>query len=128
MLCIYSSISTHIFPINSSAVLSRISVENIEVEFSSLYVRTKTLEEKVRGDQELQQQLEPFLQVTQQNTESLMERLLSHTPTHTTTPFINDRLMYSCISVPELTSDSSGPETTQTGAAQGGKRPHRFLL
>lgn len=77
MLCIYSSISTHIFPINSSAVLSRISVENIEVEFSSLYVRTKTLEEKVRGDQELQQQLEPFLQVTQQNTESLMERLLT---------------------------------------------------
>ena len=41
----------------------RISVENIEVEFSSLYVRIKTLEEKVQGDQELLQQLEPFLQV-----------------------------------------------------------------
>lgn len=44
----------------------RISVENIEVEFSSLYVRTKTLEEKVQGDPELLQQLEPFLQVKQQ--------------------------------------------------------------
>lgn len=43
----------------------RISVENIEIEFSSLYVRIKTLEEKVQGDQELLQQLEPFLQVTQ---------------------------------------------------------------
>lgn len=35
------------------------------MEFSSLYVRIKTLEEKVQGDQELLQQLEPFLQVTQ---------------------------------------------------------------
>lgn len=41
----------------------RISVENIEVEFSSLYVRIKSLEEKVQGDAELLQQLEPFLQV-----------------------------------------------------------------
>ncbi|XP_062420475.1 FH2 domain-containing protein 1 [Pungitius pungitius] len=41
---------------------SRISVENIEVEFSSLYVRIKTLEEKVQGDPELLQQLEAFLQ------------------------------------------------------------------
>lgn len=44
----------------------RISVENIEEEFSSLYVRIKSLEEKVQGDQELLQQLEPFLQVKQQ--------------------------------------------------------------
>uniref|UniRef100_A0A8C9XCE1 FH2 domain containing 1 n=1 Tax=Sander lucioperca TaxID=283035 RepID=A0A8C9XCE1_SANLU len=44
---------------------SRISVENIEVEFSSLYVRIKSLEEKVQGDRELVQQLEPFLQVKQ---------------------------------------------------------------
>lgn len=41
----------------------RISVESIEEEFSSLYVRIKSLEEKVQGDQELLQQLEPFLQV-----------------------------------------------------------------
>ncbi|KAM8878296.1 FH2 domain-containing protein 1 [Spinachia spinachia] len=41
---------------------SRISVENIEVEFSSLYVRIKILEEKVQGDPELVQQLEAFLQ------------------------------------------------------------------
>lgn len=44
----------------------RISVENIELEFSSLYVRIKSLEEKVQGDEELLQQLEPFLQVKQQ--------------------------------------------------------------
>lgn len=35
------------------------------MEFSSLYVRIKSLEEKVQGDQELLQQLEPFLQVRQ---------------------------------------------------------------
>lgn len=44
----------------------RISVENIELEFSSLYVRIKCLEEKVQEDQELQQQLEAFLQVQKQ--------------------------------------------------------------
>lgn len=33
------------------------------MEFSSLYVRIKSLEEKVQGDPELQQQLEPFLKV-----------------------------------------------------------------
>lgn len=38
-------------------------MENIELEFSSLYVRIKSLEEKVQGDPELQQQLEPFLKV-----------------------------------------------------------------
>lgn len=43
----------------------RISVENIEMEFSSLYVRIKSLEEKIQGDQELLLQLEPFLQVRQ---------------------------------------------------------------
>jgi hypothetical protein len=43
----------------------RISVESIESEFTSLYVRTKTLEEKVQEDQELHLQLEPFLQVGQ---------------------------------------------------------------
>lgn len=41
----------------------RISVENIELEFSSLFVRIKSLEEKVQGDEQLQLQLEPFLQV-----------------------------------------------------------------
>lgn len=53
----------------------RISVENIELEFSSLYVRMKSLEEKVREDQELQQQLESFLQVkTQQLRSCIPER------------------------------------------------------
>uniref|UniRef100_A0A4W5QY33 FH2 domain containing 1 n=1 Tax=Hucho hucho TaxID=62062 RepID=A0A4W5QY33_9TELE len=42
---------------------SRISVENIELEFSSLYVRTRSLEEKVQSDPELLEQLDPFLQV-----------------------------------------------------------------
>lgn len=41
-------------------------MENIEIEFSSLYVRIKSLEEKVQGDPELLQQLEPFLQVRQE--------------------------------------------------------------
>ncbi|XP_070971282.1 FH2 domain-containing protein 1-like [Oncorhynchus clarkii lewisi] len=41
---------------------SRISVENIELEFSSLYVRTRSLEEKVQSDPELLEQLNPFLQ------------------------------------------------------------------
>lgn len=39
-------------------------MENIELEFSSLYVRIKSLEEKVQTDETLQQQLEPFLQVS----------------------------------------------------------------
>lgn len=38
-------------------------MENIELDFSSLYVRIKSLEEKVQGDEALQRQLEPFLQV-----------------------------------------------------------------
>lgn len=59
---------THFPHLNFSFVIfsCRISVENIEMEFSSLYVRIKSLEEKVQGDQELLQQLEPFLQVKQQ--------------------------------------------------------------
>lgn len=55
----------------------RISVENIELEFSSLYVRIKSLEEKVREDQELQQQLESFLQVKKQNLGSWISDLSS---------------------------------------------------
>ncbi|XP_059199055.1 FH2 domain-containing protein 1 [Centropristis striata] len=55
---------------------SRISVENIEVEFSSLYVRIRTLEEKVQGDQELLQQLEPFLQSSARTLQDLKRRRL----------------------------------------------------
>ncbi|KAE8300379.1 FH2 domain-containing protein 1 [Larimichthys crocea] len=55
---------------------SRISVENIELEFSSLYVRIKTLEEKVQGDQELLRQLEPFLQSSAETLQDLKRRRL----------------------------------------------------
>ncbi|XP_060912080.1 FH2 domain-containing protein 1 [Labrus mixtus] len=55
---------------------SRVSVENIEVEFSSLYVRIKSLEEKIQGDQELLQQLEPFLQSSTQGLQDLKRRRL----------------------------------------------------
>ncbi|CAB1460895.1 unnamed protein product [Pleuronectes platessa] len=55
---------------------ARISVENIEVEFSSLYVRIKTLEEKVQGDQVLLQQLEPFLQSSAETLQDLKRRRL----------------------------------------------------
>ncbi|XP_070829574.1 FH2 domain-containing protein 1 [Chaetodon trifascialis] len=55
---------------------ARISVENIEVEFSSLYVRIKTLEEKVQGDQELLRQLEPFLQSAARTLQDLKRRRL----------------------------------------------------
>uniref|UniRef100_A0A8D2ZK35 FH2 domain containing 1 n=1 Tax=Scophthalmus maximus TaxID=52904 RepID=A0A8D2ZK35_SCOMX len=55
---------------------ARISVENIEVEFSSLYVRSKSLEEKVQGDEELLQQLEPFLQSSAQTLQDLKRRRL----------------------------------------------------
>ncbi|XP_076584917.1 FH2 domain-containing protein 1 [Chaetodon auriga] len=66
------------FPENLQDVQSaaRISVENIEVEFSSLYVRIKTLEEKVQGDQELLQQLEPFLQSSARTLQDLKRRRL----------------------------------------------------
>lgn len=43
----------------------RISVENIEAEFSSLYVKTRSLEQKIQDDDELQKQLDPFLQVNE---------------------------------------------------------------
>ncbi|KAK2817256.1 hypothetical protein Q5P01_025447 [Channa striata] len=55
---------------------ARISVENIEMEFSSLYVRIKSLEEKVQGDEELLQQLEPFLQSSAQTLQDLKRRRL----------------------------------------------------
>ncbi|XP_034542910.1 FH2 domain-containing protein 1 [Notolabrus celidotus] len=55
---------------------ARVSVENIEVEFSSLYVRIKSLEEKIQGDQELLQQLEPFLQSSTQRLQDLKRRRL----------------------------------------------------
>ncbi|CAJ1052594.1 FH2 domain-containing protein 1 [Xyrichtys novacula] len=55
---------------------ARVSVENIEVEFSSLYVRIKSLEEKIQGDQELLQQLEPFLQSSTQSLQDLKRRRL----------------------------------------------------
>nr|XP_046274012.1 FH2 domain-containing protein 1 [Scatophagus argus] len=55
---------------------ARISVENIEMEFSSLYVRIKSLEEKVQGDQELLQQLEPFLQSSALTLQDLKRRRL----------------------------------------------------
>ncbi|KAA8594605.1 FH2 domain-containing protein 1 [Etheostoma spectabile] len=55
---------------------SRISVENIELEYSSLFVRIKSLEEKVQGDQELMQQLEPFLQSSAQTLQDLKRRRL----------------------------------------------------
>ncbi|XP_034043660.1 FH2 domain-containing protein 1 [Thalassophryne amazonica] len=55
---------------------ARISVENIEMEFSSLYVRIKSLEEKVQGDQDLLHQLEPFLQSSAQTLQDLKKRRL----------------------------------------------------
>uniref|UniRef100_A0A674DYX8 FH2 domain containing 1 n=1 Tax=Salmo trutta TaxID=8032 RepID=A0A674DYX8_SALTR len=50
---------------------SRISVENIELEFSSLYVRTRSLEEKVQSDPELLEQLDPFLQCSTRTLQDL---------------------------------------------------------
>ncbi|XP_053195542.1 FH2 domain-containing protein 1 [Scomber japonicus] len=55
---------------------ARVSVENIEMEFSSLYVRIKSLEEKVQGDPELLQQLEPFLQSSARTLQDLKRRRL----------------------------------------------------
>ncbi|XP_021177883.2 FH2 domain-containing protein 1 [Fundulus heteroclitus] len=55
---------------------ARISVENIELEFSSLYVRIKSLEEKVQGDEQLQLHLEPFLQSSAQTLQDLKRRRL----------------------------------------------------
>ncbi|XP_068607342.1 FH2 domain-containing protein 1 [Brachionichthys hirsutus] len=53
---------------------SRISVENIDGEFSSLLVRIKSLEEKVQGDAELLQQLESFLQGSARTLQDLKTR------------------------------------------------------
>ncbi|XP_064782074.1 FH2 domain-containing protein 1 [Oncorhynchus masou masou] len=55
---------------------SRISVENIELEFSSLYVRTRSLEEKVQSDPELLEQLDPFLQSSTRTLQDLKRRRL----------------------------------------------------
>ncbi|XP_023188832.1 FH2 domain-containing protein 1 [Xiphophorus maculatus] len=66
------------FPENLQHVQSaaRISVENIELEFSSLYVRIKSLEEKIQGEEQLQLQLEPFLQSSAQTLQDLKRRRL----------------------------------------------------
>ncbi|XP_062333268.1 FH2 domain-containing protein 1 [Osmerus eperlanus] len=55
---------------------ARVSVENIESEFSSLYVRTRSLEEKVQDDPELLQQLDPFLQSSTRTLQDLKRRRL----------------------------------------------------
>ncbi|KAG7458793.1 hypothetical protein MATL_G00224420 [Megalops atlanticus] len=54
----------------------RISVENIEAEFQSLYVRTKSLEEKIQKDSELLQQLDQFLQNATRMLHDLKKRRL----------------------------------------------------
>ncbi|KAK3507542.1 hypothetical protein QTP70_028174 [Hemibagrus guttatus] len=50
---------------------ARISVENIEAEFSSLGVRMQALEEKIRDDAELLLQLNPFVQSSTQTLQEL---------------------------------------------------------
>ncbi|XP_030644107.1 FH2 domain-containing protein 1 [Chanos chanos] len=66
------------FPEKLSHVQSaaRISVENIEADFSSLYVRSKSLEEKIQGDSELLEQLGDFLQSSAQTLLDLKRRRL----------------------------------------------------
>lgn len=54
----------------------RISVENIEAEFSSLYVKTRSLEQKIQDDDELRKQLDPFLQSATQALQDLKRRRL----------------------------------------------------
>ncbi|KAJ8281119.1 hypothetical protein GJAV_G00063750 [Gymnothorax javanicus] len=54
----------------------RISVENIEAEFQSLYVRTRTLEEKIQRDNELLVQLDQFLQNATRMLQDLKKRRL----------------------------------------------------
>ncbi|KAL4640405.1 FH2 domain-containing protein 1 [Arapaima gigas] len=49
----------------------RISVENIEIEYQSLYERTKSVEEKIQKDEELLQQLEKFLQSAKETLQDL---------------------------------------------------------
>ncbi|XP_061686835.1 FH2 domain-containing protein 1 [Syngnathoides biaculeatus] len=55
---------------------ARISVENMELEFSSLYIRIRTLEEKVQRDPGLLQQLQSFLQSSVQTLADLEHRCL----------------------------------------------------
>ncbi|KAG1956830.1 FH2 domain-containing protein [Pimephales promelas] len=55
---------------------ARISVENIEGEFSSLYVKTRSLEQKIQDDDELQKQLGPFLQSSTHALQDLKQRRL----------------------------------------------------
>ncbi|KAI7790538.1 FH2 domain-containing protein 1 [Triplophysa rosa] len=66
------------FPEKLTCVQSaaRISVENIEAEFSSLYVKTRSLEQKIQHDNELQKQLDPFLQSATQALQDLKRRRL----------------------------------------------------
>ncbi|XP_036372731.1 FH2 domain-containing protein 1-like [Megalops cyprinoides] len=54
----------------------RISVENIEADFQSLYVRTKSLEEKIQKDSELLLQLDQFLQNATRMLHDLKKRRL----------------------------------------------------
>ncbi|MCI4395924.1 hypothetical protein PGIGA_G00261280 [Pangasianodon gigas] len=55
---------------------ARISVENIEAEFSSLSVRMQALEEKIQNDAELFLQLNPFVQSSTQTLQDLKQRRL----------------------------------------------------
>ncbi|TRY95313.1 hypothetical protein DNTS_021506 [Danionella cerebrum] len=55
---------------------ARVSVENIEGEFSSLYVRTRSLEQKIQHDDELVKQLNPFLKSSTQSLQDLKHRRL----------------------------------------------------
>ncbi|XP_076846863.1 FH2 domain-containing protein 1 [Brachyhypopomus gauderio] len=55
---------------------ARVSVDSIEAEFSSLYVRTRSLEEKIQNDSELLVQLGPFLQGSSQTLQDLKRRRL----------------------------------------------------
>ncbi|XP_029114810.1 FH2 domain-containing protein 1 [Scleropages formosus] len=52
----------------------RISVENIEIEYQSLYERTRSVEEKTRKDEDLLQQLDEFLQNAKQTLQDLKRR------------------------------------------------------
>ncbi|XP_053475370.1 FH2 domain-containing protein 1 isoform X2 [Ictalurus furcatus] len=55
---------------------ARISVENIELEFSSLSVRMQALEEKIQDNAELLLQLNPFVQSSTQTLQDLKQRRL----------------------------------------------------
>ncbi|MBN3301146.1 FHDC1 protein, partial [Amia calva] len=54
----------------------RISMENIEAEFQSLYARSSSVEEKIQQDTELLQQLEHFLQSSVRTLQDLKKHLL----------------------------------------------------